>query len=142
MSTIDKKITGFKVKTGEQVVVEPVHSVLSRPDEITGKTYKIKPAGIDHAMYITINDILVDGVIRPYELFINCKHVESFQWVMIFTRLVSAVFRNGGEYQFIIDEMKATFDPAGGYFKKGHGFVPSLVADIGLVIEQHVTGLK
>jgi len=141
MNAISKKIVSYKVKS-EDLAPLKIHSPLERPEEINGKTYKIKPVGMDHAMYITINDITIDGVVRPYEIFINCKHVESFQWVMIFTRLVSAVFRNGGEYQFAIDEMKAVFDPAGGYFVRGQGFVPSLVANIGLVIEQHIAGSK
>jgi hypothetical protein len=138
---ISKKIVGYKVKAGE-VTKAPTHLPMERPEEISGKTYKIKPSNMDHAMYITINDVVIDGVTRPYELFINCKHVESFQWVMIFTRLVSAIFRQGGDYQFAIDEMKATFDPGGGYFKRGQGHVPSLVADIGSVIEQHIKELR
>lgn len=142
---ITQKITGYKVKTKElalEATKEATHTVLDRPEQITGKTYKIKPVCIPCALYITINDITVDGVTRPYEIFINCKHTDSFQWIMIFTRLVSAIFRNGGSYTFIIDEMKAIFDPHGGYFKKGAGFMPSLVADIGSVIEQHVQGLQ
>jgi hypothetical protein len=136
--TIDQKIVGYRVKTQDlpKIVSEP-HEALERPATIQGKTYRIKPG--DHAYYITVNDIEIDGVVRPYEVFINTKDTTNFQWVMIFTRLVSAIFRKGGEYQFMIDEMKAIIDPSGGYWKKGAGYIPSLVADIGMVIEKHLS---
>lgn len=142
-AVIEKKITGYKVKS-EEVAPPPTSiELMERPDNIQGKTYKIKPGDSDFAYYVTINDIVLDtGERRPYELFINTKDITHFQWVLLVTRLVSAIFRHGGNYLFILDEMKAVIDPKGGYFKKGAGFMPSLVADIGSVIEQHIKGLQ
>ena len=141
---IDQKITGYKVKTEEVSASQPAitayHEALERPDVIRGKTYKIKPA--EHAFYITINDAFIDNKWRPFELFINTKDVQHFMWVMIFSRLVSAVLRKNGEYEFMIEEMKAIIDPAtGGYWKKGEGCVPSLIADIGNILEKHIKAL-
>ena len=135
---IEQKITGYKVKTEEVSASQPTipsyHESYERPDVIQGKTYKIKPA--DTAFYVTINDALINDKWRPFELFVSTKDVQHFMWVMIFSRLVSAILRKGGEYEFMIDEMKAIIDPAtGGYWKKGGGgHVPSLVADIGNVL--------
>ena len=141
---IEQKITGYKVKTEEVSASEPAisryHESHDRPEVVRGKTYKLKPA--DHAFYITINDAEIDGVWRPIELFVNTKDIQHFMWVMIFSRLVSAILRKGGEYEFMIDEMKAIIDPAtGGYWKKGEGHVPSLIADIGNILEKHIKAL-
>lgn len=136
MNAISKKITGFKVKTESQP--ENFNEESPRPEEIFGCTYKITPTGMDCAMYITINDIELHGKRRPYEIFINTKSIESFEWVTIFTRLVSAVWRNGGNYEFLTKEMLATFAPKGGYFQKDHGYIPSIVAHIGIIIEAHL----
>lgn len=141
---IEQKITGYRVKTDDVSAPEPeissYHESDERPDVIRGKTYKLKPG--DHAFYVTINDACIDGHWRPYELFVNTKDVQHFMWVMIFSRLVSAVLRKGGSYEFMIDEMKAIIDPAtGGYWKKGEGHVPSLIADIGNILEKHIKAL-
>ena len=140
MQKVDKKITGFKVVDKSESVED---KALERGETLTGATYKIKPSGIDHAVYITINDItLSDGTIRPFEIFINSKHQESHQWCAITTRLISAIWRNGGDCQFIVEEMKAIHDPKGGYFAKQLGFIPSVVAHIGVIIEQHLGNLE
>ncbi len=142
---IDQKITGYRVKTEDVSAPQPEiprhHESVERPEVLRGKTYKIKPPG-DHAFYIVVNDALIDGKWRPYEIFINTKDVQHFMWVMIFTRLVSAILRTGGAYEFMVDEMKAIIDPAtGGYWKKGEGHVPSLIADIGNILEKHIKAL-
>lgn len=118
-----------------------VHEGLDRPTELEGTTYKIKPPTSDHALYITINDIEVDDELHPFEIFINSKNMEHFQWVLAFTRLISAVFRKGGDVTFLVEELKAVFDPRGGYFKKGGKYMPSLVAEIGEVIEYHMVSI-
>ena len=112
-----------------------------RPIELAGKTYKIKTPLSAQAMYITINDIIEpDGRIRPFEIFINSKNLQHFSWMVAMTRLVSAVFRRTSDPSFLVEELKSIFDPNGGYFKNGH-YIPSLVAEIGEVIEQHLTYL-
>ena len=142
--TIDKKITGYKVvdKSEEPVVstdIEKMHELLPRPESLQGTTYKIKTPQSEHALYITINDMVLNGDERhPYEMFINSKNMEHFQWVLALTRLVSAVWRKGGDSTFLVEELKNVFDPKGGYYKKGGVYMPSLVAEIGTVIEQHL----
>lgn len=147
---INSKIVGYKVLAeSEQVVdipviVEPdkLNEATARPELLFGSTYKIKPVGMDDALYIIINDIEVNGEMRPYEIFINTKSIESIQWVMIFTRLVSAIWRNGGNHAFMVEEMKNTFDPKGGYFLKGNGLIPSIVAHIGIIIDKHLKSIE
>ena len=135
---ITKKITGYKVLTAEDksvpeekanevkvVDVESMHENVARPEILFGSTYKIKTPQSEHALYITINDmILNEGTEheerRPYEVFINSKNMEHFQWVLALTRVISAVFRKGGDACFLVDELKAVFDPKGGYFNKRH----------------------
>lgn len=139
-SKIDKKITGYRVKPlkNEELPKEIRAILLDRDDKLSGATYKIRPVGSEHAWYVTIND-LVDGDIHtPYEIFINTKDVEHFQWVQIMTRLISAIWRHGGKSDFVIEEMLAVVNPAGGYFVKNKGFQTSLVAHIGLVIKEHI----
>jgi len=97
----------------------------------------------EHAMYITINDVILNEGTehesrRPFEVFINSKNMEHFQWVVALTRLISAIFRKGGDATFLVEELKAVFDPRGGYFKKGGVFMPSIVAEIGYAIEDHM----
>ncbi|MBC6428082.1 MAG: NrdJb [Cellvibrionales bacterium] len=126
----------------EQKVVQ-MHESVERDERLLGSTYKIKSPGSEHAMYVTINDIVLnEGTAhetrRPFEVFINSKNMEHFQWIVALTRLISAVFRKGGDATFLIDELKAVFDPKGGYFKKGGVFMPSLVAEIGYAIEDHM----
>ncbi len=110
---------------------------LDRPDALLGRTYKIKWLDSDHAFYITINDIEKDGRRRPFEVFINSKNMEAYAWALALTRMISAVFRRGGDVSFVVDELKAIFDPRGGQWMNGR-YVPSLLAAIGEVIEQHM----
>ncbi len=120
-----------------------MHENVQRPEVLLGSTYKIKTPQSEHALYITINDMVLNMGTeheerRPYEVFINSKNMEHFQWVLALTRVISAVFRKGGDVTFLVEEMKAVFDPKGGYFKKGGIFMPSLVAEIGHAIESHM----
>ena len=140
---IDKKIKGYAVVTPEDkakaVQAESVaratveaelptadviqmHERIERPEVLIGSTYKIKSPLVEHAMYVTINDIVLNAGTehehrRPFEVFINSKSMEHFQWIVALTRIMSAVFRKGGDVTFLVDEMKAVFDPKGGYFK-------------------------
>lgn len=150
---IGKKIVSYKVvnkneeSTAAKVEVvaslESMHENVERPEVLLGSTYKIKTPQSEHALYITINDMILNQGTpheerRPYEIFINSKNMEHFQWVLALTRVISAVFRKGGDACFLVEEMKAVFDPRGGYFKKGGVFMPSLVAEIGCAIESHL----
>jgi ribonucleoside-diphosphate reductase alpha chain len=110
---------------------------LSRPEELPGKTYKIRWPESDHALYITINDIVQDARRRPFEIFINSKNMEHYAWTVGLTRMISAVFRRGGDLSFVVEELKAVFDPRGGAWMEGR-YVPSLLAAIGHVIERHM----
>jgi ribonucleoside-diphosphate reductase alpha chain len=110
---------------------------LDRPEELQGRTYKIKWLDSDHAFYITINDIEKDGRRRPFEIFINSKNMEAYAWALALTRMISAVFRRGGDVSFVVDELKAIFDPRGGQWMNGR-YVPSLLAAIGEIIERHM----
>jgi len=113
---------------------------LDRPEVLLGQTYKIKWLDSDHAFYITINDIEKDGRRRPFEVFINSKNMEAYAWTLALTRMISAVFRRGGDVSFVVDEMKAVFDPRGGQWMGGR-YVPSLLAAIGEVIETHLVAV-
>jgi ribonucleoside-diphosphate reductase alpha chain len=110
---------------------------LDRPEALPGSTYKINWPESDHAIYITINDIVQDGRRRPFEVFINSKNMEHYAWTVALTRMISAVFRRGGDVSFVVEELKAVFDPRGGHWMSGH-YVPSLLAAIGEVIETHM----
>ena len=110
---------------------------LDRPEALPGQTYKIKWPGSDHAIYITINDMMQDGRRRPFEVFINSKNMEHYAWTVALTRMISAVFRRGGDVSFVVEELKAVFDPRGGQWMEGR-YVPSLLAAIGDVIERHM----
>ena len=110
---------------------------LDRPEALVGHTYKIKWPDSDHAFYITINDIETDGRRRPFEIFINSKNMEAYAWTLALTRMISAVFRRGGDVSFVVDELKAVFDPRGGQWMSGQ-YVPSLLAAIGDIIERHL----
>ncbi len=110
---------------------------LSRPESLPGHTYKIKWPESEHALYITINDIVQDGRRRPFEIFINSKNMEHYAWTVGLTRMISAVFRRGGDVSFVVEELKAIFDPRGGAWMGGR-YVPSILAAIGDVIEQHM----
>ena len=151
---IDKKIVAFKVVKAEDeaeavveapAVPEPekMHENVERPEMLLGSTYKIKTPLSEHALYVTINDVILNEgtdheTRQPYEIFINSKSMDQFQWVVALTRVISAVFRKGGDVCFLVEELKAVFDPQGGYFKKGGKFMPSLVAEIGDAIESHM----
>ena len=110
---------------------------LDRPEALLGQTYKVKWPDSDHAFYITINDIETDGRRRPFEIFINSKNMEAYAWTLALTRMISAVFRRGGDVSFVVDELKAVFDPRGGQWMSGQ-YVPSLLAAIGDIIERHL----
>ena len=112
-------------------------------ESLEGSTYKIKTPLDDHAMYVTINDIILNPGTeheqrRPFEIFINSKNMDHFQWIVALTRLMSAVFRKGGDVTFLAEELQHVFDPKGGYFKPGGRFMPSIIAEIGDVIAHHM----
>jgi hypothetical protein len=120
-----------------------MHEKIERPEALVGSTYKIKSPLVEHAMYVTINDIVLNQgtaheLRRPFEVFINSKNMDHFQWIVALTRIMSAVFRKGGDVTFLVDEMKAVFDPRGGYFKAGGVYMPSIVAEIGSCVEEHL----
>ncbi len=160
---IEKKITGYSVVKPDEaraasaeapvIVVETqaatpdnviqMHEKLERPELLAGTTYKVKTPLTEHALYVTINDIILNPgtpyeLRRPFEIFINSKNMDHFQWIVALTRIVSAVFRKGGDVTFLVEELRSVFDPRGGYFKKGGKYMPSLVAELGDVIEQHL----
>lgn len=154
---IEKKITGYALVTEEDKAkanvgqesntkVVQLGEPLDRPEKITGSTYKVKTPVTEHALYITINDVVMhEGTPqehrRPFEIFINSKNMDHFQWIVALTRVMSAVFRKGGDVTFLVEELKSVFEPSGGYFKKGGKFIPSLVAEIGEVVEQHLQSI-
>jgi hypothetical protein len=146
---IEQKIVGYKVVNGEQKAEEvkkeaesniiQMHEKVSRPEALAGSTYKIKTPLSD----LTINDIVLNEgtdheLRRPFEIFLNSKNMDQYQWISALTRVISAVFRKGGDCTFLVEELKAIFDPQGGYFKSGGRFMPSLVAEIGWAIEDHL----
>ncbi|MEJ1355896.1 MAG: NrdJb [Candidatus Sedimenticola sp. (ex Thyasira tokunagai)] len=155
---IEQKIVGYKVAQDEEekvtetvvpVAVEPkdnivhMHEKVARPEMLFGSTYKIKTPLTEHALYVTVNDIILNHgttheVRRPFEVFINSKNMDHFQWIVALTRIISAVFRKGGDVTFLVEELRSVFDPSGGYFKKGGKYMPSLVAEIGDVIHCHL----
>ena len=152
---IERKIVNYNVvkpdepaptSGGTTPAVQQMHESVARPDVLPGATYKVKTPLSDHALYITINDIVLNPdtpheVRRPFEIFINSKAMEHFQWIVALTRIISAVFRKGGDSTFLVEEMRSVFDPKGGYFKKGGKYMPSLVAEIGDVIESHLRSI-
>ncbi|MFP6758997.1 MAG: adenosylcobalamin-dependent ribonucleoside-diphosphate reductase [Alphaproteobacteria bacterium] len=113
---------------------------LDRPEELPGTTYKLRWPESEYALYITVNDIVRDGRRRPFEIFINSKNMEHYAWTMGLMRMISAVFRRGGDVSFVVDELKAVFDPRGGQWMGGT-YVPSLLAAIGDVIEKHMIAI-
>jgi ribonucleoside-diphosphate reductase alpha chain len=121
--------------TGGEVVY--LSEPLDRPGALEGQTYKVKWPGSEHALYITINDIVTAGHRRPFEVFINSKNMEHFAWTVALTRMISAVFRRGGDISFVVEELKAVFDPRGGAWMEGR-YIPSILAAIGGVIERHL----
>jgi hypothetical protein len=165
---IDKKIKGYAVVTPEDKAKEAakvesvqratieaqlpmadviqMHEKIERPEVLIGSTYKIKSPLVEHAMYVTINDIVLNAGSeheqrRPFEIFINSKSMDHFQWIVALTRIMSAVFRKGGDVTFLVEEMRAVFDPKGGYFKAGGVYMPSLVAELGSIVEDHLKSI-
>ena len=160
---ISKKIKGYSVGKPEDGAIIPtvspdprdaievppkaeviqMHEKVERPDTLIGATYKIKSPLFEHALYVTINDIVLNPdteheLRRPFEIFINSKNMDHFQWIVALTRIMSAVFRKGGDVTFLVEELKAVFDPRGGYFKAGGVYMPSIVAELGAIVEQHL----
>lgn len=130
-----------EVRAAAEVIY--MHEKVERPAMLVGSTYKIKTPLSEHSLYVTINDIILNQdteheLRRPFEIFINSKNMDHFQWIVALTRIISAVFRKGGDVTFLVEELKAVFDPRGGYFKKGGKYMPSLVAEIGDAIETHL----
>src|SRR5690606_22213374 len=126
-------------------VVE-MDETLQRPETLIGVTYKIKSPLFAHALYVTVNDLVLNAGTpyeqrRPFEIFINSKNMDHFQWIVALTRIMSAVFRKGGDCTFMVEELKAVFDPRGGYLKKGGVYMPSIVAEIGGVVERHLISI-
>lgn len=159
---IKQKIKGYQVVDTTKPKAEPVaapatpepktaeivqmHEKLARPEVLLGSTYKIKSPLFEHAIYVTINDIVLNPgteyeVRRPFEVFVNSKNMDHFQWIVALTRIMSAVFRKGGDCTFLVEELKAVFDPRGGYWKPGGVFIPSLVADLGNILEVHLKAI-
>ena len=157
---IDKKIVSYAVaqpdadkptavpdsnqprRDPEQNVIR-MHEKLERPEMLIGSTYKVKTPVSDHAMYVTINDIVLNEGTkheqrRPFEIFINSKNLDHYQWIVALTRIISAVFRKGGDVTFLVDELKAVFDPRGGYWQPGGKFMPSIIAELGHIVEKHL----
>ncbi len=154
---IEKKIVSYALASKEEeskAVAAPVetkaaeqilhmHEQVKRPESLVGSTYKIKTPLSEHALYVTINDMVLNEgtsheVRRPFEMFINSKNMDHYQWIVALTLIISAVFRKGGDVSFLVEELHSVFDPRGGYFKKGGKFCPSLVSEIGDVIETHL----
>jgi len=159
---IEKKIVGYsvvgsgserkdaaasaKAKEGTDAKVIRMHERLERPEVLIGSTYKVKTPVSDHAMYVTINDIVLNEGTkyeqrRPFEIFINSKNLDHYQWIVALTRIMSAVFRKGGDVTFLVDELKAVFDPRGGYWQPGGKFMPSIIAELGHIVEKHLIGI-
>jgi hypothetical protein len=164
MKKIDKQIVDYRVEVSEKPIPkqEPVvekaapvretsedgkvvrmHEKLERPEMLLGSTYKVKTPISDHAMYVTINDIILNPdteyeIRRPFEIFINSKNLDHYQWIVALTRIMSAVFRKGGDVTFLVNELKAVFDPRGGYWQPGGKFMPSIIAELGHIVEKHL----
>lgn len=156
---IDKKITSVEVYTNEpepeytkpenkneKLINNIEKKLIIREEILNGKTYKVKSPLSDYSLYITINDIELDGKKYPFEIFINSKSVEHVQWIIALTRLISSVFRQsisfGNDISFIVKELKSVFDSTGGYRKSKNIIIPSLVAEIGYIIEKHLIYLN
>ena len=164
MKKIEKKIVGYAVSRPEEKKDEArpalvreesepgraeiirMHEKLERPEMLVGSTYKVKTPVSDHAMYVTINDIVLNEGTefekrRPFEIFINSKNLDHYQWIVALTRIISAVFRKGGDVTFLVEELKAVFDPRGGYWQTGGKFMPSIIAELGHIVEKHLISI-
>ena len=140
------KAKEIKAEESPESKVVRMHERLERPGMLRGSTYKIKTPISDHAMYITINDIVLNPgtefeKYRPYEIFINSKNLDHYQWIVALTRVMSSVFRKGGDVAFLVEELKAVFDPKGGYWQPGGTFMPSIIAELGYVVEKHLQSI-
>jgi len=161
---IEKKIVGYAVAKPEDkekaavkqeyarettaggAEVIRMHEKLERPEMLVGSTYKVKTPVSDHAMYVTINDIVLNEGTehekrRPFEIFINSKNLDHYQWIVALTRIISAVFRKGGDVTFLVGELKAVFGPRGGYWQPGGKFMPSIIAELGYIVEKHLVAI-
>ena len=140
-NAITGSVLEVKPATQAEVIPAPVtpppDALMQRSEKLAGATYKLRWPDSQHAMYVTINDVEQDGIRRPFEIFCNSKNLENFSWVVALTRMISAVFRRGGEVAFVAEELQQVFDPRGGQWSQGR-YVPSLVAAIGDVIERHM----
>ena len=144
------EITGSVLSVSEQTEDAPeadqgadviyMAEPLDRPRALEGTTYKLKWPDSEHAIYLTVNDIVINGSRRPFEVFINSKNMEHFAWTVALTRMISAVFRRGGDVSFVVEELKAVFDPRGGAWMEGK-YIPSILAAIGGVIERHLISI-
>ena len=139
----DEKIDIKAKDKNEKTKVEQMSERVKRPEALLGETYKIKPPQAEHALYVTINDIILNEGTehesrRPFEIFLSSKDMGHYQWTIALTLIISSVFRKGGDVTFLVEELRSVFDPNGGYFKRGGKYVPSLVAEIGDVIEKHL----
>ena len=126
-------------RKAEANFAELADTLAPRQERLEGATYKLKWPDIPHAVYVTINDRIEGDQRRPFEMFINSKNMEHYAWTLALTRMISAVFRRGGDISFVAEELSAVFDPRGGAWVKGE-YVPSLLAAIGGVIQRHVEG--
>ena len=145
---VARNISEAELHAPEKHVADVIqmHERIERPEILIGSTYKLKSPLFEHALYVTINDIVLNAGSeheqrRPFEIFINSKNMDHFQWIVALTRIMSAVFRKGGDVTFLVDEMKAVFDPKGGYFKAGGVYMPSLVAELGSIVEDHLKSI-
>lgn len=136
----EKEITKPEIEGSSGGDVVYMSEPLSRPSDLDGKTYKIKWPDSEHALYITINDIESHGMVRPFEIFVNSKNMEHFAWTVGLTRMISAIFRRGGDVSFVVEELKAVFDPRGGAWIGGK-YIPSILAAIGNIIERHMIAI-
>ena len=139
----DTQVQAVKEQLVPSRPLEEMHEKLKRPVHLDGTTYKIKTPTSEHALYVTINDIVLNQgsdheTRRPFEIFINSKNMDHFLWIVALTLIISAVFRKGGDCTFLVEELRSVFDPKGGYMKRGGRWMPSLVAEIGDVLEQHL----
>jgi len=140
--TISEAEAPAQVPVSDEVGGEVVYIAepLNRPQALEGQTYKLKWPMSEHALYITINDVIIGGRRQPFEVFINSKNMEHFAWTVALTRMISAVFRRGGDVSFVVEELKAVFDPRGGAWMEGK-YIPSILAAIGGVIERHLIAI-
>jgi hypothetical protein len=155
---ISKKITCVSVVNKEnntantaEKETQPIERIqeTKRPKQLDSRTYKIKAStGYDHAYYISISNVVLnEGTqlkeVRPYEIFINTKDKINVQWVHALTFMMSAIFRKGGEYMFLLDELREVSSPNAGWFGQhtrggNPRYIESMVSAIADTIAYHV----